>query len=561
MTASVLLITSSGADSAAVVPVLAALEAADIKVRAIDVGSVGSSGTGVGDRLRRAILGESVERRLRREIEAAPPDVAVVFDPYAAIAMTVVRDAAATPTPVVAVVAALAPASAWAQTDADRFLAVDDGAAVTLTDHGVEADRILVVGAFGEYHFAIAARDSRDALRKRFNLSGRVVTIAINGMSPEAVGQLLLQLSLFNGVDGTTFLFDAGADVDAAAVVRRQVPVLGLRGKLFGATADAPLLWRCADVLVARPQSQTLARALLLGTPLVALVDESGAPLTEQSTALASRRAGVAINSVLLISGALETLFANSMLRAPSADGAANAADAIAIVAEQKRAVAEERRVAAAASTRERVRAVNAVASSVAAAAPVPGELEDLSGAGVGAADIGELPDTAHIERLRVEMQQRLSELSAAMMQARNAADRATVHAAEARKRDDSAAAAAAERISDAERVRMHTLLAEMATIERELAQLGDAAKTAARAATSTEGTARAAAGPSGHAANAPSSRNRIDDELSALKARSPGPSARPAPPRAARPAATVDDELDALKRKMAAGAAPGKKK
>ncbi len=556
MSASVLLITSSGADSAAVVPVLAALEAADIRVRAIDVGAVGNAGSGVGDRLRRAILGESVERRLRREIEAAPPDVAVVFDPYAAIAMTVVRDAAATPTPVVAVVGALAPGVAWAQTDADRFLAVDDGAAVMLADHGVEADRILVVGAFGEYSFTVAARDSRDALRKRFNLAGRVVTIAINGMTPEAVGQLLLQLSLFNGVDGTTFLFDAGADADAAAVVRRQVPVLGLRGKLFGATADAPLLWRCADAIVARPQSHTLARALLLGTPLVALVDESGAALTEQSTALANRRAGIAINSVLLISGALETLFAKHTLRTPSADGAANAADAIAVVAEQKRAVAEERRVAAAASTRERVRAVNAVASSVAAVSAVPGELEDLGGAAGVAADIASFPSIAQIDRLRAEMQQRLRELSATMMQARTAADRASVQAVDADKRDDRAAALAAERLGDTERARMHALLAEMATVERELAELSDAAKTAARVAGSvTSATNTSASATTG------SPRSRIDDELSALKARSPNTSARPTTSQATRPTATVDDELDALKRKMAAGVAPGKKK
>ncbi|MBP9088008.1 MAG: hypothetical protein KBG15_17945 [Kofleriaceae bacterium] len=559
MTASVLLITSSGADSAAVVPVLAALEAADVKVRAIDVGAVGSDGSGVGDRLRRAILGESVERRLRREIEAAPPDVAVVFDPYAAIAMTVVRDAAAMPMPVVAVVGALAPGAAWAQTDADRFLAVDDGAAVTLADHGVEAERILVVGAFGEFGFVAAARDSRDALRKRFNLVGRVVTIAICGMSPDVVGQLLLQLSLFNGADGTTFLFDAGSDADAAAVVRRQVPVLGLRGKLFGATVDAPLLWRCADAIVARPQSQTLARALLLGTPLVALVDEAAAALTEQSTALASRRAGLTIHSVLLISGSLETLFANNTLRTPSLDGAANAADAIALVAEQKRAVAEERRLAAAASTRERARAVHAVASSVAAATAVPGELEDLGSADGAAANHtanhADLPNVAQIERLRLEMQQRLNELSAAMMQARSAADRAVVTEADARKRDDSTGASAAERLGVAERARMHALLAEMATVEREIAQLADAAKTAAR--TSPLESAAAAS----RSATAAGPRSRLDAELSALKARTVGPGARSTPARAARPVATVDDELDALKRKMAAGAGPGKKK
>lgn len=78
-------------------------------------------------------------------------------------------------------------------------------------------------------------------------------------------------------------------------------------------------------------------------------------------------------------------------------------------------------------------------------------------------------------------MQQRLNELSAAMMQARSAADRAVVTEADARKRDDSTGTSAAERLGVAERARMHALLAEMATVEREIAQLADAAKTAAR--------------------------------------------------------------------------------
>jgi hypothetical protein len=329
---------------------------------------------------------------------------------------------------------------------------------------------------------------------------------------------------------------------------------LGLRGKLFGATADAPLLWRCADAVVARPQSQTLARALLLGTPLIAIVDDAAAPMAAQSSALTARRAGTSINSVLLVSGALESLFASSPGRAPLPDGAANAADAIAIVAEQKRAVSEERRAASVAATRERARSVTAAAASVAAATAAPGELEDLSG---GLGDVGgldDLPDASEIDRLRSEMQGRLSELSKAMMQARTAADRASVAAADAKKRNDAAAASAADRQGDAERARMHSLLGEMATLEREITQLGEASKTAARSASSG---ARAAA-------SGPPPRNRIDDELSALKARSAtaGGNPRPIqPPKPGRPAATVDDELQALKRKMAAGAAPGKKK
>ena len=88
----------------------------------------------------------------------------MVFDPHAALALTVARDQVQNPAPVIAVVAELDPATAWAQTDADRFLAIDELAAVALADAGVEGERILVVGAIGERAFADAAREDRAAL-------------------------------------------------------------------------------------------------------------------------------------------------------------------------------------------------------------------------------------------------------------------------------------------------------------------------------------------------------------------------------------------------------------
>src|SRR4051812_50113251 len=79
----VLIVTSAGAPSAAVVPVLAAIEAAGMRVRAIDVGAAGGGGSGVADRVRRALLGEGAERRLRKELEMSPPDAAGAVDPHA----------------------------------------------------------------------------------------------------------------------------------------------------------------------------------------------------------------------------------------------------------------------------------------------------------------------------------------------------------------------------------------------------------------------------------------------------------------------------------------------
>ncbi|NVB81365.1 MAG: hypothetical protein HOV81_23415, partial [Kofleriaceae bacterium] len=376
---SVLLVTSSGAPASAVVPVLAAIEAAGMRVRAIDVGAVGAGGSGVADRMRRALLGEGAERKLRRELELSPPDAAVVFDPHSALALTVVRDQVMNPAPVIAVVGDLEPVAAWSQTDADRFLAVDDVAAVALADAGVEGDRILVVGAIGERAFAEAGHQDRAALKTRFKLTGKVALVEVAGLGAELTGQLSLQLSLLDSGSAITYLFDAGTDADAAAVLRRQVPTLGLRAKLFGQTADSALLWRAADVIVARPRPEVISRVMLVGGKLVALIDDAVPNGQRLAAGLEARKRAISAKGLLMLSSALETGFGGAMPAATD-DGADQVADVVAAVASDKRGVLDERRTAAQAATRDRVHRANVAASAAAAQTAMPGELEDLGG-------------------------------------------------------------------------------------------------------------------------------------------------------------------------------------
>src|SRR3569623_2231573 len=208
----VLLVTSSAAPPSAVVPVLAALEAAGMRVRAIDVGAVGAGAGAVADRMRRALMGEGAERKLRKELEMSTPDAAVVVDPHSALALTVARDQVMNPAPVIAVVGELDPVSAWAQTDAARFVAVDDLAALALAVAGVEGERILVVGAIGERAFSEAGATDRTLLRTRFKLGGKVALVEVAGLGAEMTGQLALQLSLLAATAHITFLFDAAGD-------------------------------------------------------------------------------------------------------------------------------------------------------------------------------------------------------------------------------------------------------------------------------------------------------------------------------------------------------------
>ena len=559
----VLIVTSAGAPAAAVVPVLAAIEAAGMRVRAIDVGAAGGGGVGVADRVRRALLGEGAERRLRKELEVSPPDAAVVFDPYAALALTVARDQVQNPAPVIAVVGDLEPAAAWAETDADRFVTVDELAAVALADAGVEGERILIVGAIGERAFAEAGQEDRTSLRSRHKLSGKVALIEAAGLGPELVGQLALQLSLLDGGDSITWLFDAADDIEAAAVLRRQVPSLGLRAKLFGATPDAARFWRAADVIIARPRHEAVSRVLLVGGKLIALVDDNVAGSARAAAALETRKRAIAAKGLLLLSAALDSAFGGTP-PSPTPDGGDNIADIVAAVAADKRGVIDERRAAAQAATRERVRTASAAATTVAQSASAAGDLEDLGGAPPEPAS---MPDAAELSRLRAEVQQRMAELTKTMTAARDMAQKLSDDAKAARSHDPTDAvgsAAQLDRRADAERARMHAMLAELATLDAEYKELERASKAAAEASRATASAhARAASAASSAPSDGGSSRaGSLDDQLSDLKRRAgsnPGSagSARPASGSSSSGPAkpkrtTLDDDLAALKQKMA---------
>ncbi|HUH02075.1 MAG TPA: hypothetical protein VML75_08755, partial [Kofleriaceae bacterium] len=418
----VLLVTSVGSSPSAVIPVLAALEAHELRVRAIDVGRVGSRKEGTVDRVFRALVGELSERRLVKELESNPPDVVVAFDPGATQALTVARDAARRAAPVVAIVDELVPGKAWSATDADRYLVVDDQAAVTLADVGVESDRILPVGPFCGLSYARAARESRAAIRARFKLAnGPVVLVVVDGLGYDTTTQIALQLSLSKAAP--LYLFDAGDDRDAATALRSQVPALDMRAKLFGATADAASYWRAADVVVARPTADIIARALMVGARVVSFSPED-ADASTRARAVEERKLGAQASNALLLSSALEPLLGRGAAdgETTGADGAANAADVVWIVGTERVAVIDERLSVARAETRAKVRAVTSAADAAARVAAPAEDLEDLSGGSADYAAAAAVPDVAELSQLRAELSTRMGQVSKTVFGAREAA-------------------------------------------------------------------------------------------------------------------------------------------
>ena len=570
--ARVLMALSSDTPFELVAPVEAALVALGLEVHRVDLGRI-TTGTGVGviDRVAKALLGEVEHRRLEREIAAFVPDVAVALDPGATAALVRERDrAGAHAAPVVAIVPELGPRPAWA-VDADRYVAIDDEAAVALGELGVDGARVHVEGAIVKHAWAIAAREDRAVLRTRFKLPAdeAVVLVEAGRLPAETLSQLALQLALLDGKPAV--LFEAGDDAQVAAQLRRQVPPLGIRAKLFGDTADAPLLWRAADVVVARPRPRAIMTSLAVGAAFIA-IEPSGEREQAEARALEERGIG-ATAKVLLVAAALGPLCKDARVRAAAAraaeargrpaslatDGSAASGDAADAIATLVRDVAADRE-AVLAETRaarvERAAAFDSAREASAAAdarrATPPGDLEDLGGDDFTSSvvdDLGEPggdaapssgassrtagasgpsgPDPAALTRLRAELDTTEMRLRKELAEVRADADRWAERRVLAERKGDLGLAADAGREADRKRARAQMVQEELARIAAERKRL--ASMTTGAGGGSASSSARR---PAATASN-------LDDELEAMK-------------RSQRQrSSSVDDELEALKRKM----------
>lgn len=552
----VLLVTSAGSSPAAVTPMLAALEVTEMRVRAIDVGRAGSRSQGAVERMMRALTGELSERRLMKELESNPPDVIVAFDPGAAQALTVARDGVNKAVPVVAVIDELTPVRDWSATDVDRFLVVDDEAAVALSDHGIEGERIMTMGPFCPYSYAVAGRQSRASLRARFKLPDvPVIVVEVAGLGYEETSQIALQLSLTESEP--VYLFDAGDDNEAATALRRQVPTLGMKAKLFGRSQEAAHYWRAADVVVARPSAQAVARALAVGARFVSFMpDDAGA--ISRAKALEQRHIGVQAQNALLISSALETVL-RSGARSDSligTDGVANATDVVAIVGEEKHAVMDERLAAARAETSARVSAAAAAAAAAAKATAPAGELEDLGGFG-GASSAPPpsqgIPDLGDFSRLRAELETRMKQVSRTMFTSREAAEKWDQRRLKADEKGDADLSRQASERAEVERERMHAALRDMGEIQSELKQLEQAemnAKVAAASAPKVDPNWKPEPPPRKKGPSVEEELRRMKQGGGTSTATGKAPSSRRK--KRKKKKSGVDDELAALKRKMA---------
>ncbi len=487
MTMKILIAGSHAAAPEVVRPVTAALRALDADVATVDLGRMGDTSSRLG-RVVKAFIGEAEATRLVRELSARRPDVALAFDSGAAAALVLARDRRVSETAVVAVVPGFAVDQAWAVA-ADRFAVLDDEVAVALADLGVDGARILTVGPIVPAAIHEAAGMRRADVRAEYKMPELpVVLVDARDMEGEMLQQVALQLSLVS--EPLYVLFDAAGSASAAGWLRRNVPTLGIKGKLFGDTPNAAKLWRTADAIVARPSTRAILAARALGAAFVGLEPRNPGEEAELG-ALADRGMGTGAKALSIAAALGPFLRRRGGERA--GDGASGVADLVASVAAHKADVLAE----------------NAKVEAEPAPEPAAnaGEPEELEGFG------DDVPVDPRAQKIAADLDAAEARAKRELDESRNEAERWDERRAMAERRGDARLAAEAAREADRKRARMHEALEKLARLGRERA--------AAR--------------------QAPPPRPSEDDLLASFKERVRGrPEAR-----------SVDDELAALKQRM----------
>ena len=333
-----LVVTSSRTPNVTGATLLAALEVADVGVRAIDVGKSVAVASNATQRVVQAFSLELSERRLVQEIEEYRPDVVVAFDPKSCQLLGHIRAETEVPFVLVSVVGQLQPNALWGETTADRYLVCDDESAYALGKAGVDTDLVWVTGYLGEIDFSMAGKKKRLDMKAKFNLPKTVpaILVAVYGMDDKDIQDLILQLSLLG--PKAVYLFDAGKDEDAASIVRRRVREVDLRAKLFGVTSDRAYLWRASDAVVAPTRAKTIARILMVNTPWVGL-----GPSSPGLRALMDRELAAHANTSVLVGPTLNDIVnKKTPRRGVGVDGAKVAAEAIYLLCRSKNEVLKE---------------------------------------------------------------------------------------------------------------------------------------------------------------------------------------------------------------------------
>lgn len=221
-----------------------------------------------------ALLSNNSQGGPGSNVTAAPPSLAegILLEADAAIVMDALSLRQALEAGV-RLCAAVLPTfdTAWAGSlcDADCVCVVHSDLVEDAVSRGAVASRVHVVGPIAPKRFTPLESGLRASKRNELGLNpGKpVALVPSSGLDAMDLGVALTQFAQVNG--DVQFVFDVDDDVQAAEALRAEVPGRGLTASMFADRGRAPEYWQLADIVVSRPRSTDVLKALAVGAGLV----------------------------------------------------------------------------------------------------------------------------------------------------------------------------------------------------------------------------------------------------------------------------------------------------
>ncbi|MBX3270286.1 MAG: hypothetical protein KF729_08490 [Sandaracinaceae bacterium] len=200
--------------------------------------------------------------------DAAALEAASLADADVAVVLDEASQARARAAGVRRLVALLAPLDApgW-ELDADVVLVAHEVLVPELVARGVARERVRVAGPVAPAGWA--PHPEREALRARLGLGADRpwVVVRAAALDLEDLAPSLVQLSLVS--PRAAWIFDVGADAEAARLLRRRVPGYGLDAHMVADGPDALDAYQAADLVLGRIGGVEALRAFATGAGLV----------------------------------------------------------------------------------------------------------------------------------------------------------------------------------------------------------------------------------------------------------------------------------------------------
>jgi len=243
--------------------------------------------------------------KLRKLIAAEKPDVIVCTQAFPCGTISDYKKTQGVTIPLVAVITDYAAHSYWLYDNVDLYIVPTAEVRESLADHGIDRDRIKVLGIPINPAFHVSVE--RDAARRHFGLSPDLPVVLIMG-GGQGLGPIKDIVRDIDRIDQPFQIVVAtGINKMLKRSLDRKVKKMSRPVRILGYTHNMNELMCAADLLVTKPGGLTTSESLAMGLPLL-IINPIPGQETKNADFLIRKRAALAADNSEMVASTVADL-------------------------------------------------------------------------------------------------------------------------------------------------------------------------------------------------------------------------------------------------------------